>query len=603
MFNVTGSEMCPVCLEGDSNLIGRAWKRVESTLGLTEVHNEALGQALLTKTTFSKKELDAFLLRPDHTVATLKYTDCIKVQTRCLDTDGHRTNQYFVPINTHESLFYDALVKSLTPREITAHLSAMKVVSVILYEFQYPPFIDSVLATIVPALLANSKAAPRMSSLQQHNNSGWVLLLNIYRAFAASPDDRTLFDRLVPSYTLVEKLWHEEIPGKSDLYGDAPTKRKREDSEFGNYLRQSDSYSHHVYQYFFAAPPESGMEFPNNFDNLNLQYLTDRIKMKYIDVCQGRINCKISVGNLLHASLPRNLIREDQCVYTPVCRNGHQVCAECALNLKMDKHGVQKCPLCKTQMDITTIDSDKDLIAAEMVVGPSLYIKFFKFPLPFYVTVTNCLFSRRHPFMQNIPAPYRQSANEFHNSLTDDDEAPYILAGKKINGAALMNSFDVQCQEDAKVSVRLYTARTVMASGYTVSLVKRYAVTVEHKQKHVDFSPQFVDNVYKNVLVPEPVTETLKLDGNCCVILDETAMGFQRWDTSLDLVFHGPDGSVLQTAAINIDRCLERDMGVCNEEITAERACVLDCANHKSDLIDQKLLGDVYNARGQRVPL
>jgi len=106
-------------MEGDSNLIGRAWKRVESTLGLTKVHNEALGQALLMKMTFSKKELDAFLLRPDHTVALLKYTDCIKVKTLCLDTDGHRTNRYFVPIDTHESVFCDALVRSLTPREIT----------------------------------------------------------------------------------------------------------------------------------------------------------------------------------------------------------------------------------------------------------------------------------------------------------------------------------------------------------------------------------------------------------------------------------------------------------------------------------------------------
>jgi len=485
----------------------------------------------------------------------------------------------------------------------------MKVLSVILYEFQYPPFIDSVLDMVVRVLQANRNTEPRTTSLLQKNNSGWVLLLNIYRAFAASPQDRTLFDRVVLSQTLVEKLWHEEIPEKSDFYGDTPTKRKREESEFGNYLRQSDSYSHRVYQHFFAPPAESGRTFPDNFDNQNLQYLTGRIKMQYIDVFRSRLNCKAWVGNLLHSSLPRSLIRDDHCIYTSICRNGHQMCADCALLLKTEKHNIQICPMCRAEVDLVTIDSNQDLIVAEMVVGPSLYIKFFDFPLSFYVTVTNCLYARRHACIQKIPAPHRQSVDNLYNTLQFDEEAPCILAGEQVNGAPLMNSFNVQCPENAKVSVRLYTARTVMASGYTVSLVKQYAVTADNqytmklKHEHGNFSPQFVDNVTKNVPIPKPVTETLQLNGNCCVLLDETGMGFQKWNTSLHLVFRGPDGAVLQTAAIHIDKRLDDDMEVCDENITAERACVLESDDHKSDFIDQELLGDVYNAYGERVPV
>ena len=608
MFNVIDSELCPVCHEGDSNLIGRVWKRVYSTIGLTEVHNEALGKTLLKKLCFSEEELESFLVHNKQTVPKLKYTNYIQVETLCLDIDGHKKKQYFVPFDSHESLFCDALIQSLKPRDIEKYLSAMKVISVILYEFQYPPFISSILDMVVRALLANRNTEPRTSNILKQQKSGWILLLNIYRAFATSTDDRILFDRVVSSNSLIRQIWFENIPSVSDLYGTGPRKRKREENEFGNYLRQSDSYSYHIYQYFFAPPYQNDRELPNNLDNQNLQYVMGKIKMEYSDVTKGRRNCKTWIGDMLHRTLPRNMIKENLCLYTPVSENGHQVCIECALLLKADKYNFTKCPQCNAAMELWTIDSDEDLVMKHMDMGPALYVKFFQFELPFYITIVNCLYSSRHACMQNFSAYQRQIVNADHNTIPYNCKAPKILSGKTIHMSPFMNSFDVQCHDNAKVSVRLYTARTVMAHGFTISFNKKYSVTqdnqymMEENKEHGNFSPQLIDNVLQNVPIPVPVHETMQLDGNGCVLLDETDIGFQKWNTSIEIVFKGPDGSVIQTAAINIDKhydCIDDG----DKVITAERACTLNSLNNHTKFMDCELLGDVYNAYGQKIPI
>jgi hypothetical protein len=125
---------------------------------------------------------------------------------------------------------------------------------------------------------------------------------------------------------------------------------------------------------------------------------------------------------------------------------------------------------------------------------------------------------------------------------------------------------------------------------------------MQNNEDHGNFSPQFIDNVMQNVPIPNPVKETVQLDGNCCTLLDETDIGFQKWNTSIEIVFQGPDGSVIQTAAINIDKRLMRDMDEHDQDITAERTCTLHSLDN-TDFIDSELLGDVYNAYGQKVPV
>ena len=597
MFNVIDSTLCPICLEGDSNKVGRVWKRVDSTTGLTEVHNEALGKELLKKTCFSEEELDALA------VPELKYTNFIKVETMCLDIDGDKTKKYFVPVDTHESVFSDAVVQSLRPRDVTKYLSAMKVISVILYEFQYPPFISCILDIVVRGLLANRDTEPRTSNILKQKKSGWILLLNIYRDFVTSHNDRLLFDRVVSSYSLVRQIWDEKIPQVSDLYGAAPRKRKREESEFGEYLRQSDSYSHYVYQYFFAPTHENDPKLPKNSDNPNLQYLTGQVNMQYSDISRGRRNCKSWIGDMLHRSLPRNMIKENFCLYTPICENGHQVCVECALLLKNNGNTVSKCPQCKADTIVKSIDSDQDLLMADMNAGPVLYIKFFQFELPFYITIVNCTYSKNHPFLRQFTAYERKVIQDYYNYLPSYGEAPEILTGKIIQNSPFMNSFDIKCHHSAKVSVRLYTARTAIAPGFTIGLRKIYSMTLNNNnillESEKNGTP--VDNKIK--YVPEPEDQIMQLDGNCCILLNELNIGIKRWNTSLEIVFRGPDGLVIQTAAINIDKRANDEWHHRDHQITNERSCTLQRSENPYLIMEEKLLGDVYDANGQKIPV
>jgi len=168
--------------------------------------------------------------------------------------------------------------------------------------------------------------------------------------------------------------------------------------------------------------------------------------------------------------------------------------------------------------------------------------------------------------MQKISGYQRESVHMNHNTIPYDYISPEILTGKIIHRSPFMNSFDVQCHDNAKVSVRLYTARTVMAHGFTISFNKKYLVTIDNKyimqsnREHGKISPQLIDNALQNVPIPKPVKETMQLDGNCCILLDETDIGFQKWNTSIEIIFQGPDGLIIQTAAINVDKRCMRDM-------------------------------------------
>jgi len=240
---------------------------------------------------------------------------------------------------------------------------------------------------------------------------------------------------------------------------------------------------------------------------------------------------------------------------------------------------------------------------ADMRTGPLLYVKFFQFQLPFYITIVNCVYSNNHPFIQTFSGYERPDVQYRHNSIPHGAEAPVILLGKTIQNSPFMNSFDLKCHQNAKVSVRLYTARTVIAPGFTISFRKIYSMTRVNNNIVLESEKNgtSVDNEIK--YVPEPEDETMQLDGNCCILLNELDIGIKRWNTSIEIVFRGPDGLVIQTAAINIDKRSEYDWYQYDREITKERSCTLERSKNPNVILEKKMLGDVYNAYGQKIPV
>ena len=166
-----------------------------------------------------------------------------------------------------------------------------------------------------------------------------------------------------------------------------------------------------------------------------------------------------------------------------------------------------------------------------------------------------------------------------------------------------MNSFDIKCHQSAKVSVRLYTARTAISPGFTISLRKIYSMTLKNNnivlESEKNGTP--VDNKIK--YVPEPEDQIMQLDGNCCILLNELNIGIKRWNTSLEIVFRGPDGLVIQTAAINIDKRANDEWQHRDHQITQERSCILQRSENPYLIMEKKLLGDVYDANGQKIPV
>jgi len=212
MFDVLGSETCPVCRKGDSNIVGLQWENVgsEPPSGCTEVRNEELGFALRKKLHFSADKLNRL------GAMNLEYNNYVRASKLSNDRNVRQIERYFRPISTDYLLFSDKLVYSLHPNAIKFSISSMEVVQIILNELQFPPIFIGLNAIIKAALLSSEETAAHMREISKSGRENFHLFETIYTSFSSNKVFRDQFNRAVDSYLLVKQLWNIEIPRTSD---------------------------------------------------------------------------------------------------------------------------------------------------------------------------------------------------------------------------------------------------------------------------------------------------------------------------------------------------------------------------------------------------
>ena len=182
MFNVIGSETCPVCLQGDSNIVGSQWEYVGSKPpdDCKEVKNEALGFELRKKMYFSADDLKRLGVR------NLRYDDYVRASKLSNDKNVRQIERYFRPVCTDYSLFSDRLVYSLHPEEMGASISSMEVVRIVLNELQFPPIFIGLNVIIKDALLSHQATAVHMQEILKLRREKFHLVETIYVSFSSN---------------------------------------------------------------------------------------------------------------------------------------------------------------------------------------------------------------------------------------------------------------------------------------------------------------------------------------------------------------------------------------------------------------------------------
>jgi hypothetical protein len=144
-----------------------------------------------------------------------------------------------------------------------------------------------------------------------------------------------------------------------------------------------------------------------------------------------------------------------------------------------------------------------------------------------------------------------------------------ITGASKSRGSDFINTFDIQCHENSKVHVELFTAPTVEQNGVTVHLKKTYS------RPRRTTSKQYIDKEWRHTDVPKTLISDKQLNGNSCVLLSDTDLGYQRWNTSVEIEFRDCKGLVLQSAVVNIDKLPSDKWEEMDIHITNEYSCVI----------------------------
>jgi len=413
------------------------------------------------------------------------------------------------------------------------------------------------------------------------------LFQTIYLSFSSTEELCNQFNLAVDSYLLVKQLWSHEIPRTSEYYGDGPRKRKVDDERLVEELLATEPYKTQLYTYFCPKPP---VLFPlvTHRTNSNLQHQAGQYQIEYDMAAEGREKCKKQISEVLKNVLPRKMIRDHRMLYTSCCRNGHQICVECAMKIQ-NKSGdsIPDCPLCKQNFEVEIFDPD-DRKSGNMFLGPVLYLKFFKFRIPFYITITSGLYDRFHPTISHGLISDDGIFMSDHdisevNSFVQQDHAVSQMTNGRISGDVVLdsqyrrtenvdyvNDFDIQCHENAKVRVNLYTACTMIQGNFTLH------VRLSHSPLQFTRNDQMVKGKWKQVDVPRSSENFFELDGNVHHIIDDRQFVFQRWNTRVEIEFRNKDGYVIQAAVVNIDKRPHCRWMQANNQLTESRACTIN---------------------------
>jgi len=564
-------------------MVGLQWENVGSAppIGGAEVRNEALGFALRNKLHFSAAELNSM------GATNLGYNNYVRASKLSNDRNTRQIERYFRPVSTDYSLFSDKLVYSLQPDEIRSSISSMEVVRIILNELQFPPIFVGLNAIIKAALLSSEETAAHMREILKSARENFHLFETIYTSFSSNEVFRDQFNRAVDSYLLVKQLWNTEIPRTSDHYGDAPRKRKIDDERVAQELLAAEPYNRQLYAYFFPKPPVLAPQATHR-NNQNLQHQAGHYPIEYDTAVEARENCKRQISKILRDKLPRKNIRDGHMLYTSCCRNGHQMCVGCAMDRQNHPaNAIPDCPMCEEDFKVDIFDSG-DRKSGNMFLGPALYLKFFKFRVPFYITVTAGVYDRFNPALSQMlisedGSLMSEGAISEVNSFAQQDDALSLITGGKTSGEVVLapqegrlrnadyvNEFDVQCHENAKVRVNLYTACTVMQGNFTLHVRLSYSPLRFTRQD------QMVQGKWQQVGVPQSSEASFELDGNAHPIMDDSQFVFQRWNTRMEIQFRDAGGSVIQAAVVNIDKRPRCSWAGDHTTPTESRSCTIE---------------------------